>query len=206
MFADLAKQRYVSLTTFRRDGTAAAVPVWVVSDDGGRLLVWTGADTWKVKRIRRDPRVLIAPADYRGREVGPHIQARARVLGPEAEAIVVPLLRRKYGWQRRALEILGLLSSLLRRRPLAASVCLELRLTPSRIGRRGSYTAADSQGCLPSSPSCAESSTDNSAAGCSNSEGGDTAARSRPPGRAVLPPARIPSSRRTRTGLRVLAA
>jgi hypothetical protein len=124
---DLAKQRYVSLTTFRRDGTAASVPVWVVSDDGERLLVWTGADTWKVKRIRRDPRVLIAPADYRGRELGPHIEAQARVLGPEAGAIVVPLLRRKYGWQRRALEIQGRLSSLLRRRPLAAPVYLELR-------------------------------------------------------------------------------
>src|SRR5580700_2046337 len=64
MLTDLAQQRYVSLTTFRRDGTAASVPVWVVSDDGERLLVWTGANTWKVKRIRRDPRVLIAPADY----------------------------------------------------------------------------------------------------------------------------------------------
>jgi PPOX class probable F420-dependent enzyme len=127
VLADLAQQRYVSLTTFRRDGTTAAVPVWVVTDDGERLLVWTGADTWKVKRIRRDPRVLIAPADYRGRELGPHVQAQARVLGPEAEAIVVPLLRRKYGWQRRALEIQGRLSSLLRRRPPAAPVYLELR-------------------------------------------------------------------------------
>jgi PPOX class probable F420-dependent enzyme len=80
-----------------------------------------------VKRIRRDPRVLIAPAGYRGRELGPHVEAQARVLGPEAKAIVVPLLRRKYGWQRRALEILGRLSSQLRRRPPAASVYLELR-------------------------------------------------------------------------------
>jgi PPOX class probable F420-dependent enzyme len=127
MLTDLAKQRYVSLTTFRRDGTTAAVPAWVVSDDGERLLVWTGADTWKVKRIRRDPRVLIAPADYRGRELGPQVEAQARVLGPEAEVIVVPLLRRKYGWQRRALETLGRLSSQLRQRPLAASVYLELR-------------------------------------------------------------------------------
>ena len=49
------------------------------------------------------------------------------MLGPEAEAIVVPLLRRKYGWQRRVLEIQGRLSSLLRRKPLAAPVYLELR-------------------------------------------------------------------------------
>lgn len=126
MLTDLARQRYISLTTFRRDGSTASAPVWVVSDDGERLLVWTGANTWKVKRIRRDPRVLIAPADYRGRELGPHVEARARVLGPEAGAVVIPLLRRKYGWQRRALEIQGRLSSLLRRRPPTASVYLEL--------------------------------------------------------------------------------
>jgi PPOX class probable F420-dependent enzyme len=127
MLGELAKRRYVSLTTFRRDGTTASTPVWVVSDDGERLLVWTGAGTWKVKRIRRDPRVLIAPADFRGRELGPRVEAQARVLEPEAEAVVIPLLRRKYGWQRRGLELQARLNSLLTRKPRAASVYLELR-------------------------------------------------------------------------------
>jgi hypothetical protein len=51
----LAGEKYISLTTFKRDGTPVATPVWVVSDDGRRLLVWTAAQTWKVKRLRRDP-------------------------------------------------------------------------------------------------------------------------------------------------------
>ena len=156
MFTDLAKQRYVSLTTFRRDGTAAAVPVWVVSDDGERLLVWTGADTWKVKRIRRNPRVLIAPADYRGRELGPRAEAQARVLGPEAEAVVVPLLRRKYGWQRRALDIQGRLTSLLRRRPSAAPVYLELSEADPHIHQHtGTRPAVSASGnpCAATNPS-----------------------------------------------------
>jgi hypothetical protein len=50
MLGQLADERYISLTTFRRDGSTASTPVWVVSDDGERLLVWTGANTWKVKR------------------------------------------------------------------------------------------------------------------------------------------------------------
>ena len=58
--SSLARERYISLTTRKRDGTTASTPVWVVSDDGRRLLVWTGASTWKAKRIRRDPRVLVA--------------------------------------------------------------------------------------------------------------------------------------------------
>ncbi len=90
MVGQLADERYISLTTFRRDGSTASTPVWVVSDDGERLLVWTGASTWKVKRIRRDPRVLVAASDYRGRERGPRVEAQARVLGPEAEELVDP--------------------------------------------------------------------------------------------------------------------
>jgi hypothetical protein len=47
----LAAERYISLTMFKRDGTAVSTPVWVVTDDGRRLLIWSGANTWKVKRI-----------------------------------------------------------------------------------------------------------------------------------------------------------
>ena len=42
MVGSLARERYISLTTFKADGTAVSTPVWVVSDDGQRLLVWTG--------------------------------------------------------------------------------------------------------------------------------------------------------------------
>jgi PPOX class probable F420-dependent enzyme len=127
MLGKLAEHRYISLTTFRRDGSAASTPVWVVSDDGERLLVWTGANTWKVKRIRRDPHVLVAPSDYRGRELGPRVEAQARILGPEVEGLVVRLLRHKYGWQRRGLELQSRIRRLLRRGPTAAAVYLELR-------------------------------------------------------------------------------
>ena len=122
MVSSLAGERYISLTTFRRDGSSASTPVWVVSDDDKRLLVWTGAGTWKVKRIGRDPRVLVAASSFRGTEKGPRLSGRARVLGPEAEPLVVRLLRRKYGWQRRALE----LQARLQRRPGAGAVYLEI--------------------------------------------------------------------------------
>ena len=127
MVGSLAGERYISLTTFRRDGSTASTPVWVVSDDGERLLVWTGAGTWKVRRIRRDPRVLVAPSNFKGTETGPRLSGRARVLGPEAEALVTRLLRRKYGWQRRALEVQARLRRRLRRRPGAGAVYLEIR-------------------------------------------------------------------------------
>jgi uncharacterized protein len=102
--SDLQSRRYISLTTFKRDGTPVSTPVWVVSDNGDRLLVWSGAKTWKVRRIRRNPRVLVAPANFRGKERGERLLATARVIDdPGIDA----LLRRKYGWQKRALDWLN---------------------------------------------------------------------------------------------------
>jgi PPOX class probable F420-dependent enzyme len=100
----LANERYISLTTFKRDGTAVSTPVWVVSDDGERLLVWSAASTWKVRRIRRDPHVLVAPATFRGRERGDRVGATARIVPDPG---IDELLRRKYGWQKRALDLLN---------------------------------------------------------------------------------------------------
>jgi len=101
MVRELVDSRYISLTTFRRDGSAVSTPVWVVSDDGRRLLVWTGGTTWKAKRIRRDPRVLVARSTIRGRERGPRLEGSARIVdGVDVKA----LIRKKYGWQMRLLE------------------------------------------------------------------------------------------------------
>jgi hypothetical protein len=126
MYTDLGEPRYISLTTHRRDGSLASTPVWVVSDDGHRLLVYTGATTWKVKRIRRDPRVLVAACTARGRERGPRLDGTARILGPDAAHLVVPLVRRKYGWQRRLLELVS------RRRRSARPAPVYIEITESR--------------------------------------------------------------------------
>lgn len=104
MAYSLADERYINLTTFKRDGTSVSTPVWIVSDDAGRLLVWSGVNTWKVKRIRRDPRVLVGPASFRGKERGPKVEGRAHVV---ADPGIDRLLRRKYGWQKRFLDVLN---------------------------------------------------------------------------------------------------
>jgi uncharacterized protein len=101
MVSSLAGERYISLTTFKRDGTPVSTPVWVTSDDGRRLLVWSATKTWKVRRLRRDARVLVAPSNFRGRESGRRLGGRARLIPDPG---IDQLLRRKYGWQKRALD------------------------------------------------------------------------------------------------------
>jgi PPOX class probable F420-dependent enzyme len=122
--SSLASERYIKLTTFKRDGTQASTPVWVVSDDGARLLVWTGSDTWKAKRLRRDPRVLVAPSDARGNAKGEAIPGTARFV--EEGELVTRLLREKYGWQKRGLDAFNNLMRRLQRRPRASAVYLEI--------------------------------------------------------------------------------
>jgi uncharacterized protein len=120
----LANERYVRLTTYKRDGTTAATPVWVVSDDGKRLLVWTGADSWKAKRLRRDPRVLVAASDGRGNAKSDEFPGTARFVD-EGE-LVSRLLRKKYGWQKRGLDVYNNLMGRVQRRPRARSAYIEI--------------------------------------------------------------------------------
>jgi PPOX class probable F420-dependent enzyme len=87
--------KYVSLTSFRRDGTGVATPMWFVADNG-HLLVETDANSYKVKRIRRDPHVRIATCDARGRLRGEPGDAEARILPDGERERVEHLLAHKY--------------------------------------------------------------------------------------------------------------
>jgi PPOX class probable F420-dependent enzyme len=71
--------RYLSVTSFRRDGTGVATPVWFVSD-GSRLFALTDLHSGKVKRVRRDPRVVIASCRADGKLRHEPVPARAEVL------------------------------------------------------------------------------------------------------------------------------
>ena len=87
--------KYLSLTSFRRDGSGVATPVWFVSDNG-HLVVETDANSYKVRRIRRDPHVRIAVCDARGRLRGAAVDAEARILPDSERERVERLLARKY--------------------------------------------------------------------------------------------------------------
>jgi PPOX class probable F420-dependent enzyme len=123
-FGSLGEARYVSLTTFKRDGTPVSTPVWVASDDGRRLLVWSGARTLKVRRLARDPRVLVARCDFKGRESGPRAEGTAAVI--DDGELGASLMRRKYGWQKQALDAWGRVARLVSRRPPAPAVTIEI--------------------------------------------------------------------------------
>jgi PPOX class probable F420-dependent enzyme len=95
----LAGQKYISLTTFRKTGTAVATPVWF-GEDAGMLYVMTRSDMGKTKRIRNNPQVKVAPSTIRGKVTGPDFSATARILPPEEHQHARQTINRKY-WMAR---------------------------------------------------------------------------------------------------------
>ncbi|SFR86972.1 hypothetical protein SAMN04487846_0115 [Microbacterium sp. cf046] len=104
--AAVIRASYVLLTTFKRDGSAVATPVWAVGDEAG-LLIWTPRDTGKVKRIRRSGRVTVAPCTMRGRPTGAAVDAIAKILDTSGTLRVQEAMGRKYGWVGRTLLTLA---------------------------------------------------------------------------------------------------
>ncbi|ACZ90352.1 PPOX class F420-dependent oxidoreductase [Streptosporangium roseum] len=102
---DLSAEQYVCLTTFRKNGTAVPTPVWAAAD-GDALVVWTQAESGKVKRIRGNPGVVVAACDMRGNTRGEQVEGRARELSAGETERVRRLIVKKYGLTARAL-ILG---------------------------------------------------------------------------------------------------
>jgi PPOX class probable F420-dependent enzyme len=96
MIGDLGEGKYLLLTTFRKDGRAVPTPVWVVRDGEG-LSAWSATDSGKVKRIRRDGKVLVGPCDIKGKPTGESVEAHASLLDQNGSDRVRALIAKKYG-------------------------------------------------------------------------------------------------------------
>ena len=112
--------RYLSVTSFKRDGTGVATPVWFVSD-GSRLFALTDLHSAKVRRIRRDPHVLVASCRPDGKLRTQPLPARAEVLTAIADLErVQKLLIERYKLSYRVVMALYRLGRRLRGRPSVA--------------------------------------------------------------------------------------
>ena len=103
-FAALKGRKYALLTTFKRDGTPIPTPVWFGLGEDGRMYVRSEAKVGKVKRIRNDPHVRVAPSSVRGKPHGPTTEGRARILPPEEEERAEAAIASNYGLFRRVYE------------------------------------------------------------------------------------------------------
>jgi uncharacterized protein len=113
------RQNTVLLTSYRRNGAAIGTPV-NIAVEGARAFVRTWDTAWKLKRIRNNPEIEIAPSTFRGKPTGPALHAHARVLTgtesahagqalankhPILHGILVPLVHRLRGLKTIHIEV-----------------------------------------------------------------------------------------------------
>ena len=112
MFGDLASSvttmdliqlatdsKYVSITTFRSDGTPRSTPVWIADLGDGTAGFTTGLDSYKVKRIGNDPAVELRQSDVRGNvaDDATTVEGTARVVTGDEVSRVRVAIKAKYG-------------------------------------------------------------------------------------------------------------
>jgi uncharacterized protein len=112
----LGDEKYILLTTFRRDGTPVATPVWAVELDEQRVGFWTSSGSGKAKRLAHTARVTVTPCDARGRvrAGATAVEATARlVTGDEFEEIRKRIIA-KYGVMTKFTKLLASVAGVLR--------------------------------------------------------------------------------------------
>jgi len=101
-FAAFRDHKYISLETFKKSGEGVKTPVWFAADpsrdlggDGARLYIYTIGNAGKVKRIRNNGRVKIAPCTIKGEPLGEPVDAEAEIVTGEVASQAMRLLNKK---------------------------------------------------------------------------------------------------------------
>ena len=116
-FANLDREKYMSLTTFRKTGEAVITPVWF-AESKGTIYVGTGVNAGKLKRIRHTERVALAACTMSGKVTGSEIEGKARVVSePQEMSEAEAALSKKYGLTRSLYYFILNTISTIRRKP-----------------------------------------------------------------------------------------
>jgi PPOX class probable F420-dependent enzyme len=93
-------KKYLNLETYKKDGEAVRTPVWFVLDDTC-LYVHTGAESWKVKRLRHDPKCMLVPCSMSGEPQGTWVASEGEILTEEEQIHRInESFNKKYGFQK----------------------------------------------------------------------------------------------------------
>jgi hypothetical protein len=116
----LGDEKYVLLTTFKRDGTPVATPVWSVPLDGDSFGFWTSSGSGKAKRLAHTPRVTVQPCNARGKvkDGTSPTEAVARLVSGDDMAEIRRRVTEKYGVMTKITKLLGKIGGFVKRKPM----------------------------------------------------------------------------------------
>jgi uncharacterized protein len=125
-FAAFRDHKYLSLETFKKSGEGVKTPVWFAADprtdlseEGALLYMYTIGNTGKVKRIRNNGHVKIAPCTMKGVPLGEFVDAKAEIVTGEVASQGLKLLNKKYFPLK---QILGFFALFSRRERVVMSI------------------------------------------------------------------------------------
>ncbi|MET0911127.1 MAG: PPOX class F420-dependent oxidoreductase [Ilumatobacteraceae bacterium] len=121
----LSDEKYISVTTFKRDGTPVSTPTWVVALDDGKIGFYTSSTSGKAKRMRNDPKVVVQPSDSRGRvkpDTSPVDGTAAVVTGAERDTVYGKVVA-KYGFMTKVTRLLGTIGGIVKRKKQPYADC-----------------------------------------------------------------------------------
>jgi uncharacterized protein len=115
-FTNLDKEKYMSLTTFRKSGEAVITPMWF-AESKGTIYAETGMNAGKLKRIRHTERVTLAACTLSGKITGSEVEGKARVVNePQEINEARAAMSKKYGRTRSIYYfLLNTISTILRK-------------------------------------------------------------------------------------------
>jgi len=96
MTNQLSKVKFISLETYKRNGKAVRTPVWF-AEESGLIYFHSPAESWKVKRLQRNPVVRLALCARFGRIEGKWLKGNATRIDEEDGKRIVELVNSKQG-------------------------------------------------------------------------------------------------------------
>ena len=102
----LSHYHYIKLETLRKNGEGVATPVWFTID-GRKISVITRNQTGKVKRLRNNLNVRVAPCGMRGKLKGQWYHGKASLANQEELENALSLRKKKYGFRAKLAGILS---------------------------------------------------------------------------------------------------
>lgn len=103
---DLYNKKYISLETYRKNNISVRVPVWFVILDGF-IYVVTRENTGKIKRLRNNKLVKIAPCTFDGKPTGEWVSGTAKFVTDEKFQMAIDLRKKKYGFMEKIASLVS---------------------------------------------------------------------------------------------------
>ena len=89
-------ESYLNLETYRKNNQPIVTPVWFILNDDDIFIV-TKEKTGKVKRLKNNNIVRVAPCNYRGVSKGTWVSGTAHFVDSHERSNILQLRDKKYG-------------------------------------------------------------------------------------------------------------